>query len=70
MQGQVFLRAGKEGAWADIFTFRNYFTNSSSAAGRSRHLVHPAADDVFVKLLYSLRNCFMHLKKKYFLLPL
>ena len=27
-------------------------------------LVHPAADDDFVKLLYSLQNCVMNLKKK------
>ena len=50
-----------------IFTFRNYFTKSSSAAGSSqrqptsadissRRLVRPAADDDFVKLLYSLLN--------------
>ena len=47
-------------SWFIIFTFRNYFTKSSSAAGRSRHqqltsanissrhLVHPAAGDDFV----------------------
>ena len=28
-----------------------------------------AADDDFVKLLYSLQNCVVHLKKKNFLLP-
>ena len=33
---------------------------------QSRHLVQPAADDDFVKLLYSLQNCAMHLKKKKF----
>ena len=30
---------------------------------------NPAADDDFIKLLYSLQNCVMHLKKKYFFLP-
>ena len=34
-----------------------------------QHLVHPAADDDFVKLLYFLQNFVMHLKKNYFLLP-
>ena len=29
----------------------------------SRHLVHPAPNDNFVKLLYPLQNCAMHLKK-------
>ena len=32
----------------------------------SRRLVRPATDDDFVKLLYSLQNCFMPLKKNYF----
>ena len=33
--------------------------------------MHPGADDVFVKLLYSLQNCVMYLKKKnFFFLPL
>ena len=35
----------------------------------SRHLMHLAADDDFVKLLYSLQNCAMHLKENYFSLP-
>ena len=36
----------------------------------SRRLMQPAAnDDDFVKLLYSLQDCVMHLKKNYFLLP-
>ena len=37
------------------------------AGDSSRRLVHPAADDDFVKLLYSLQNCVMYLKKKIFL---
>ena len=59
-----------------IFTFRNYFTNLQShyqlqdaAYISSKHLVHPAPDDDFVKLLHSLQNCIMHLKKNYFFLP-
>ena len=35
-----------------------------------RRLVRPAADDEFVKLLYSLQNYVMHLKKNYFFLLL
>ena len=136
VQRQVFLKGGK-GGWNFsflifsrfiIFTFRNYFINSSSAAGCSQHqqptsgascswwwllyvemrvwtsasvamltsgvscswwglcymskctcgqvlvfpsqrLVHPAADDDFLKLLYSFQNCVIHLKKKNFFLP-
>ena len=36
----------------------------------SRRMVRPAADDDFVKLLYSLQTYVMHLKKNYFFLPL
>ena len=32
----------------------------------SQRLVHPAADEDFVKLPYSFQNCVMHLKKKNF----
>ena len=35
----------------------------------SRSLMHSAADDNFIKLLYSFQNCVMHLKKTYFFLP-
>ena len=35
----------------------------------SRRLVRPADDDDFVKLLHSLQNCDMDLKKNYFFLP-
>ena len=82
VQGQVFLKGG--GCHFSyliflrfiIFTFRNYFTKSPSAARQptsanisSRRLVPPAADDDFVKLVYSLKNCVMHLKKSFFFLP-
>ena len=42
------------------------YTNSSSAAAarRSRRLVRPTADDDFLKLVYSLQNRAVHLKKK------
>ena len=35
----------------------------------SQYLVCPAADDAFVKLLYSLQNSVTYLKKKIFFLP-
>ena len=51
VQGQVFLKEGE--SWHFIylifsrfiiFTLRNYFTKSSSAAGRSQHQLTSAAD--------------------------
>ena len=36
----------------------------------SQRLVHPAADDDFVKLLYSLQSCVMRLKENHFFLPI
>ena len=56
----------------------DYFFMSKSMCGQvracvaksmsSRCLVRPAADDDFLKLLSSLQNCVMDLKKNYFLL--
>ena len=79
LQRQVFLKGrgkGLEGTFPFIiFTFRDWFPTSSSTAGQgaadinSQRLVRPAADDDFVKLLYSLQNCVRYLKKNYFLLP-
>ena len=103
VHGQVFLK--RERGWhfsclifsrVIIFTFRNYLTKSSSAAGcsqhqqtsttsvwcilqlmmtflyvrrhvlPSQHLEQLAADDDFVKVLYSLKNCVMHMMKRFF----
>ena len=36
----------------------------------NQRLVHPAADDDFVKLLYSLQSCVMRLKENHFFLSL
>ena len=77
LQGQVFLK-GRGNRWRALFLLSFFHLEialpshhqlQGAADISSQRLVRPAADDDFVKLLYSLQNCVMYLKKNYFLLP-